>query len=398
MNDIELAQRLERLERDNRRLKRFGAAALVLAAALGLMAATRPVPQKITAHEFDVVDGAGRVRIVMKVHEDSFEKGEADITLSDGRGVSRVSITASRLGLGEIGLPGSKGLGGVTIEGPPSQQARDMLSHVVRGFPAGGIYLSGVKSLQDIGKPGIPLMGGPGIALTVSPKGSPKITLADGKGKATTNVDAKGVPVIAMSGNEAGISLLDAKSVERASIMLLPGGPDVTLNGETGNPGLDLNDVADKPVIQLSDPQGFSMDLGSTGLISPRTGATQQTSADSIVMFANDKERHVIWRAPSVLPRLPSATLPAVPPSTPPTPSVPSSSQSASILANHASGAYLKLDDGTSYIVDAVDRVTSALWLVGDDVVVDPNSRSCTDTRLINVDENGDSVCAKPVQ
>lgn len=40
------------------------------------------------------------------------------------------------------------------------------------------------------------------------------------------------------------------------------------------------------------------MDLGSTRLAAARTGATEQTSAASIVMFGNDKGHHVIWQAP----------------------------------------------------------------------------------------------------
>ena len=55
MTETELLARLEKLESDNRRLKKIGAAALVLAAALGLMAATRPVPDVVKAHAFEVV-------------------------------------------------------------------------------------------------------------------------------------------------------------------------------------------------------------------------------------------------------------------------------------------------------------------------------------------------------
>jgi hypothetical protein len=63
MTETELLKRLEKLERDNRRMKRAGLIAVVTVAALELMAATRPVPQKVTAHELDIVDAAGRVRI-----------------------------------------------------------------------------------------------------------------------------------------------------------------------------------------------------------------------------------------------------------------------------------------------------------------------------------------------
>jgi hypothetical protein len=61
MSEIELRQRLEKLERDNRRLKRLGIVSLALVAGLVAIAATRPVPDKITAHEFDVVNDSGMV-------------------------------------------------------------------------------------------------------------------------------------------------------------------------------------------------------------------------------------------------------------------------------------------------------------------------------------------------
>jgi hypothetical protein len=65
MTDTDLAKRLEKLERDNRRMKRAGIAILALIAGLMAVAATRPVPQKITAHEFDVLDSSGKVGITI---------------------------------------------------------------------------------------------------------------------------------------------------------------------------------------------------------------------------------------------------------------------------------------------------------------------------------------------
>lgn len=53
-----------------------------------------------------------------------------------------------------------------------------------------------------------------------------------------------------------------------------------------------------EPSLTLHDTQGYRMDLGSTRTVIPATGQTQQTSADSIVMFGNDKKHHVIWQAP----------------------------------------------------------------------------------------------------
>lgn len=67
MTEADLVNRLEKLERDNRRFKRLALAALVLPIALVSIYATRPVPQKITAHEFDVVDSAGKVCAALRI-------------------------------------------------------------------------------------------------------------------------------------------------------------------------------------------------------------------------------------------------------------------------------------------------------------------------------------------
>jgi len=63
MTDVEIVVRLEQLERENRRLKRVGIAALLAIASIMLLAAAPPVPQKLTAHEFEVLDSSGRATV-----------------------------------------------------------------------------------------------------------------------------------------------------------------------------------------------------------------------------------------------------------------------------------------------------------------------------------------------
>lgn len=90
-------ERLEKLERDNRRFKTFALAALVLPIALVSIYATRPVPQKITAHEFDLVDSSGTLRGKMFLHS-----GAARIVLTDARGIARAELGTT--GIGEAHL------------------------------------------------------------------------------------------------------------------------------------------------------------------------------------------------------------------------------------------------------------------------------------------------------
>jgi len=48
--------------------------------------------------------------------------------------------------------------------------------------------------------------------------------------------------------------------------------------------------------VSLFDEHGFATTLGRAGLVTPRTGETQLTSAASLTMF--DKNKTVIWKAP----------------------------------------------------------------------------------------------------
>ncbi len=105
MTDKEFAQRLEKLERDNRRLKRVGAAGVALAALLGVIYAVAcssggniaNSAEKITAREFDVVDGAGEVRIQIAVDCAPATNCWPSIKMFDQDGKAVTSIGAGEL-------------------------------------------------------------------------------------------------------------------------------------------------------------------------------------------------------------------------------------------------------------------------------------------------------------
>jgi hypothetical protein len=188
MNETELISRLEKLERDNRRLKRFGAAALVLAAGLVLAAATQPIPDVIRAHKFEVVDGAGKVGMRLSVSSEG-----ANIFIAPGI----------------LSAPGGKKVAAVSIG------AFGTNSWVTLGNAAWG---------------------------TSSTETQPVVGI---------------MPFLGLNSSQAGT-----------------------------------------PSVTLRDAQGFGLDLGSTSTQTLATGETQKTSAASIVMFGNDKERKVVWQAP----------------------------------------------------------------------------------------------------
>ncbi|HET7101746.1 MAG TPA: hypothetical protein VFJ52_11390 [Terriglobia bacterium] len=108
MTDNEFARRLERLERDNRRLKRVAIAGIVLAATLGVLysiacssgrnsAGIKPDAEKLTAREFDMVDGAGKLRVKMAMDCPSGANCRPSIKMYDPDGKAVTSIGAGRL-------------------------------------------------------------------------------------------------------------------------------------------------------------------------------------------------------------------------------------------------------------------------------------------------------------
>lgn len=216
MTDSELLARIEKLERDNRRLKRLGVAALVLVGALGLVAAARPVPSVIKAHEFDVLDGQGRVRIKLQVS-----------------------------GSDPKSLP------------------------VIRQFSGDGE---------------------PTLGLTSDTQGG-MLFLGTGQyGKSKTP------PVLLEAHSGQGMLSLENDKRENVSIGVLSDGPSLLLTGAKGG-GVAISELRDGPNLTLSDVGGYSTEIGTTSLVTPKTGETHQTSAASIVMFGNGKH-HVIWQAP----------------------------------------------------------------------------------------------------
>jgi hypothetical protein len=87
-----LLERLERLERSNRRLKICGLAVLLGVAAVGLMGQARPALQTVEAQEFVVKDAGGVVSARLGASQSgtilslSHEGGRANLGVAGGRG------------------------------------------------------------------------------------------------------------------------------------------------------------------------------------------------------------------------------------------------------------------------------------------------------------------------
>lgn len=93
-----LAERIEKLERQNRRMKLTGCSVLLTAAALLLMGQTRPqaVRNELRARSFVVVDANGKARAELKMAT----TGEPALFLNDTTETARVMLYGSDSGAG----------------------------------------------------------------------------------------------------------------------------------------------------------------------------------------------------------------------------------------------------------------------------------------------------------
>lgn len=132
----------------------------------------------------------------------------------------------------------------------------------------------------------------------------PEIKLFDASGKPLTSVSAGRLTI---SGEKQEALLLGDRL--RFSVASRESSPRVTAELGSGSGGGGLLSLSGKgtnsvrvdsnsPRVEIQDSQGYVMDLGAVDLTTVGTGQTSPTTADSIVMFSNDKEHHVIWRVP----------------------------------------------------------------------------------------------------
>jgi hypothetical protein len=238
MTETELALKLERLERDNRRLKGFALGVLALAAVLSTVSviySSRHAAQTIKAHEFDVVDRSGKVRVRIAIDQNKAQSGKAPVPIPEG----------------------------ATLGPPLNQGGMD--------WPTVALFDGQGKRFEE--------MGGPRAALRFW--------------------DPLGRVVVDLS----GWTLSDDNTMADGRLALGPYAGWLNVRDLEGNPvttqGVLLEAAASgQSKLELTDAHGFRMDLGTTETENGVTGESQKTSATSIVMFGNDKDHHVIWKAP----------------------------------------------------------------------------------------------------
>lgn len=260
MMEKELVERLGRLERDNRRLKRVGCAAVLGILSIALLAAVRPPDQSnvVNAQQIIVRDPINGSQAVMD--------GEG-LTLYDASGKVRVELRESKTEpKGMEVLPGdwlklydSHGRPGVelTEEDPPAD------------------FLQGFTKVQTSGN--LVLLDYEGESVSAANLGVGKTT---GLWLTKTHLKDSGWPEA--DDTDAAVMIGDSSAGVRVEEQ---GITRIGLFARGGMPGLDLADTA-----------GYETQIGVADIKYPATGQVRRTSAASIVMLGD--RHHVIWKAP----------------------------------------------------------------------------------------------------
>ncbi len=122
-HDLDLVQRLERLERQNRNLMRWGLATIALAGAGVLASAAAATCKTVWAERFVLRDPSNRERAVLTAYETG---GAPRLSLLDQDGQAALAFGVSEEGAAYLEVPGEQGpvrrQFALTPEGNPTLQ------------------------------------------------------------------------------------------------------------------------------------------------------------------------------------------------------------------------------------------------------------------------------------
>jgi hypothetical protein len=262
MTELEaVIERVGKLERQNRRMKRAGAVALILATAVFLMGQGAS-KKTVEANEFILKDASGKVR----------GRFGMDLSLNGGPQLSLLDSNGDKRALLDVGDSA-----GLTLNHRSGKNVESVV--LVAGNDGLSLYFG--KNLRAAAK------------LTMDQFG-PDLAFFDANAKKRLNlqvVNADSSPGIP---SESGIALYDTAGKLRAGLDVRADaqGSGLFFVDSAGKAGASL----DEKSLKLSDNEGFQTTIGTMDLVTPRTGETHKTSAASVVMFGKDKT--LLWKAP----------------------------------------------------------------------------------------------------
>lgn len=271
-----LSDRLRKLEQENRALKRWGVAGFLVVGAFVAMGAAQN-NQKLSAQKLVITDASGNSRAVLTGTPTGALLGFINAAGDLGASLE-VDGKDSTLSLG--GLMASKMAKGSRLVLDSSDSGASLR-----------MTEADEKTVRLILEPEGPRLSlhdsSEGVDLAIR-KDGPSLLMSNSSGSGARVGIFSGTPSLRLIGPGGGLS-------PSAGLTILESGPALTLNGDE-NISAGLRASKDGPSLEIEDAQGYEATVGSTGLVTPRTGESHATSAASVTLF--DKQKNVIWKAP----------------------------------------------------------------------------------------------------
>jgi|SRR6516164_1744404 hypothetical protein len=268
-------RRLEKLERQNRVLKCWGLAALLALGTLVAMGAVQS-SQTLTAQKLVITDVSGKPRAVLAGNATG-----AMLGFTKPQGVIGASLVVE-------GDDSTLTLGGPARTATSiSIEARGSRAWLRAQAPNGDVAHFGL----DVDGPRLSISNAvnESASLHVEENGPSLLLQAAGTRGAAARIGVlSGTPSLRLLGAGGGLA-------PSASLSILESGPALALSGDE-NTSAWLRASKNGTSLKLEDSEGYNATVGSSGLVTPRTGETHTTSAASVVLF--DKQKNVIWKAP----------------------------------------------------------------------------------------------------
>ena len=276
-----LVHRIEKIEQENRRMRRAALALLILPLALVLMAQSQTT-KVVEANEFVLKDVSGHMRARLWF---GLKPGKSPTTAMldffDSAGQDLLSLSANG-----AERSANLNLGGLITTVPTltlSASAKGSYASLETGRTFQGINLSAdtTNSRIALSGTGDPLKGG--VNLTDGAEGG-SLYVNDTQGGA-------GVFIIAGGKNKNGLAVMNREG--RQALLL---GDSISLGHAQDNTSAVLYNGKDGPYLNLGDAQGFNVQLGVSKTIAKTTGQQHTSSAASLQMF--NAKGDVLWSAP----------------------------------------------------------------------------------------------------
>jgi hypothetical protein len=246
-----LAERVAKLEAQNRRLKQAGIAALVLASAAVLMG-QKQTSRVLEANEFHLKDADGYVRA--RLSTDAANR--PILSLLDAKGVPVASLGGGR----EPFL--------VLFRQEANDQIRLGANTAFFGL---GLYQKEIRA---------------GLSMQ---SGTPRLDLFDGSGNAQATVVARPTGSSLLLRSPAG------KDTSTMWVDSSAGGSSFNMIGSAGSLSVNLGQDAGGPGLEIADNDGFSTVLGRRDVV---VGTGPKERKPAAALFLLGKDRRVLWSAP----------------------------------------------------------------------------------------------------